>query len=272
MAVCCFIDRIQILLFRMAGYIRAPAPDIGQLAHADKWMSLCSQFLKKAGIGLWNVSGSMGCRHTNISAYWRLLQMRNSHRINKVCAMGVFRKCPLKYQMIAGSDATYDSKECHHDRKKCHKMPPHFKNRLHIRQSTWYNLFARRYIMVSVWYILLGDMFNDMGDIVKLYSKNPETATIRLASLLSIGIGGRIRIGIVKQPVSWYTYTQKAFHQFWLPAIEKRTDYGKRFCKEKKKEMVLPLLCGGCKRKLGTERVCRNRSKSGTEKLLRQAM
>ncbi len=30
------------------------------------------------------------------------------------------------------------------------------------------------------------NMFNDMGDIVRLYSKNPETATIRLANLLSM--------------------------------------------------------------------------------------
>ncbi len=30
------------------------------------------------------------------------------------------------------------------------------------------------------------NMFNDMGDIVRLYSKNPETATTRLANLLSM--------------------------------------------------------------------------------------
>lgn len=30
------------------------------------------------------------------------------------------------------------------------------------------------------------NMFNDMGDIVRLYSKNPETATVRLANLLSM--------------------------------------------------------------------------------------
>ena len=33
------------------------------------------------------------------------------------------------------------------------------------------------------------NMFNDMGDIVRLYSKNPETATIRLANLLSMVSG-----------------------------------------------------------------------------------
>ena len=32
-------------------------------------------------------------------------------------------------------------------------------------------------------------MFNDMGDIVRIYSKNPETATIRLANLLSMVSG-----------------------------------------------------------------------------------
>ncbi|WP_279179321.1 hypothetical protein [Bacteroides acidifaciens] len=30
------------------------------------------------------------------------------------------------------------------------------------------------------------NMFNDMGDIMRLYSKNPETATTRLANLLSM--------------------------------------------------------------------------------------
>ena len=34
------------------------------------------------------------------------------------------------------------------------------------------------------------NMFNDMGDIVRLYSKNPETATVRLANLLSMISGG----------------------------------------------------------------------------------
>jgi hypothetical protein len=29
-------------------------------------------------------------------------------------------------------------------------------------------------------------MFNDMGDIVRLYSKNPEIATTRLANFLSM--------------------------------------------------------------------------------------
>ncbi len=38
---------------------------------------------------------------------------------------------------------------------------------------------------------------------------------------------------------------------------ERRIDYGKRFCKKKRKEMVLPLLCGGRKWQLGTERVYR---------------
>ena len=33
------------------------------------------------------------------------------------------------------------------------------------------------------------NMFNDMGDIVRLYSKNPETATVRLANLLSMVSG-----------------------------------------------------------------------------------
>ena len=33
------------------------------------------------------------------------------------------------------------------------------------------------------------NMFNDMGDIVRLYSKNPETATTRLANLLSMVLG-----------------------------------------------------------------------------------
>ena len=33
------------------------------------------------------------------------------------------------------------------------------------------------------------NMFNDMGDIVRLYSKNPETATTRLANLLSMVSG-----------------------------------------------------------------------------------
>ncbi len=33
------------------------------------------------------------------------------------------------------------------------------------------------------------NMFNDMGDIVRIYSKNPETATVRLANLLSIVSG-----------------------------------------------------------------------------------
>ena len=33
------------------------------------------------------------------------------------------------------------------------------------------------------------NMFNDMGDIVRLYSKNPETATVRLANLLSMVLG-----------------------------------------------------------------------------------
>jgi len=30
------------------------------------------------------------------------------------------------------------------------------------------------------------NMFNDMGDIVRIYSKNPEIATVRLANLLSM--------------------------------------------------------------------------------------
>ena len=33
------------------------------------------------------------------------------------------------------------------------------------------------------------NMFNDMGDIVRLYSKNPETATVRLTNLLSMVSG-----------------------------------------------------------------------------------
>ena len=33
------------------------------------------------------------------------------------------------------------------------------------------------------------NMFNDMGDIVRIYSKNPETATVRLANLLSMVSG-----------------------------------------------------------------------------------
>ena len=33
------------------------------------------------------------------------------------------------------------------------------------------------------------NIFNDMGDIVRLYSKNPETATVRLANLLSMVSG-----------------------------------------------------------------------------------
>ena len=33
------------------------------------------------------------------------------------------------------------------------------------------------------------NMFNDMGDIVRLYSKNPETTTVRLANLLSMVSG-----------------------------------------------------------------------------------
>lgn len=30
-------------------------------------------------------------------------------------------------KMIAKSNITYDSEKCHHERKKCHKMPPHLK-------------------------------------------------------------------------------------------------------------------------------------------------
>ena len=33
------------------------------------------------------------------------------------------------------------------------------------------------------------NIFNDMGDIVRLYSKNPETATTKLANLLSMVSG-----------------------------------------------------------------------------------
>ena len=43
------------------------------------------------------------------------------------------------------------------------------------------------------------NMFNDMGDIVRLYSKIPETATTRLANLLSMVSGGRVRSGIAEQ-------------------------------------------------------------------------
>jgi len=39
-------------------------------------------------------------------------------------------------KMMAKSNITYNSEKRHHERKKCHKMPPHLKNQLHIRQST----------------------------------------------------------------------------------------------------------------------------------------
>lgn len=118
------------------------------LSHASVTYALCS--------------ASVGAKQVPLAL--SSLQGRNPHCINEVCAMGVFRsqtprakkreeslpKMPVKYQMIAESDATYDSEKCHHERRKCPKILPHLRNRLHIRQSTCYNLFACRYIMASV--------------------------------------------------------------------------------------------------------------------------
>lgn len=63
--------------------------------------------------------------------------------------------------------------------------------------------------------------FNDMADIVRLYSKKPEMAEQRLENLYQKFVWG-FRFGIERQPELWYTYTQEAFHQFRLSDIERR--------------------------------------------------
>ena len=98
------------------------------------------------------------------------------------------------------------------------------------------------------------NMFNDMGDIVRLYSKNPETATVRLANLLSMVLGKNPNRYSKAIGVMIYLHAE-SISSVPIAFYPKENDHGKRFCKEKRKEMVLPLLCGGRKRQLGTERV-----------------
>ena len=75
MAVCCFIDCIEIFLLGMTGYISNPATDIVELTYLNKWISFDSAsssrrcYLGKEVEGLYKWVDSLGYPVTNIMPY-----------------------------------------------------------------------------------------------------------------------------------------------------------------------------------------------------------
>lgn len=161
-------------------------------------------------MGLYNVRGSTGCPHTNISAIWRK-QVTLAWLI-LYYETDITDKRELFIRDVMSSIVNklpYDMKPDEADFSKdllllmlkeyelfadsfqfaCRNFKDNAENAalaqtMGFESNKEYNeIMFLREITHTV------KMFNDMGDIVRLYSKNPETATIRLANLLSMVSG-----------------------------------------------------------------------------------